>query len=38
MPDAGKWLEAQGIDYVLWYRQGDTAELWNKVNKAVGPE
>jgi uncharacterized membrane protein len=36
--DAGKWLIAQGIDYVLWYRQGDTPELWEKVNKTVGPE
>jgi hypothetical protein len=38
MPDAGKWLAAQGIDYVLWYRPGDTAELWNKVDRSVGPE
>ena len=38
MPDAGKWLVAQGIDYVLWYRTGDTPELWKKVNQAVGPE
>jgi uncharacterized membrane protein len=38
VPDAGKWLEAQGIDYVLWYRPGDTPALWEKVNKAVSPE
>jgi hypothetical protein len=38
MPDAGKWLVAQGIDYVLWYRPGDTPELWSKVNRSVGPE
>jgi hypothetical protein len=38
IPEAGKWLIAQGIDYVLWYRPGDTPELWEKVNKAVGPE
>jgi hypothetical protein len=38
IPDAGKWLVAQGIDYVLWYRPGDTPELWEKVNKAVSPE
>ncbi|MGA2015994.1 MAG: DUF2298 domain-containing protein [Opitutaceae bacterium] len=38
VPDAGKWLVAQGIDYVLWYRPGDTPQLWEKVNKAVGPE
>jgi hypothetical protein len=37
MPDAGTWLAAQGIDYVLWYRTGDTPELWDKVNKAIGP-
>jgi hypothetical protein len=37
LPDAGAWLRSQGIDYVLWYRDGDTAELWNKVNAAVGP-
>jgi hypothetical protein len=38
MPNAGSWLVAQGIDYILWYRPGDTPELWGKVNKAVGPE
>lgn len=36
MPDAGKWLVAQGIDYVLWYREGDTPELWEKVNATIG--
>ncbi|HEY5079082.1 MAG TPA: hypothetical protein VII43_04520 [Opitutaceae bacterium] len=38
IPDAGKWLTAQGIDYVLWYREGDTPQLWDKINKSVGPE
>jgi uncharacterized membrane protein len=38
IPDAGKWLVAQGIDYVLWYRPGDTPALWEKINKAVSPE
>jgi hypothetical protein len=38
MPDAGKWLVAQGIDYVLWYRPEDTPQLWEKVNKSVAPE
>ena len=38
MPAAGKWLQAQGIDYVLWYRPGDEAELWAKVNASVGPQ
>jgi hypothetical protein len=37
MPDAGAWLVAQGIDYVLWYRPGDTPALWGKVNTAIGP-
>jgi hypothetical protein len=35
-PEAGKWLVAQGIDYVLWYRPGDTPALWEKVNKTIG--
>jgi hypothetical protein len=38
MPGAGEWLVAQGIDYVLWYREGDAPELWRKVNASVGPE
>jgi hypothetical protein len=38
MPDAGNWLVAQGIDYVLWYRPGDTPELWSKVNASVSPK
>ena len=38
LPNAGKWLSAQGIDYVLWYRPGDTPPLWEKVNKSVSPE
>jgi hypothetical protein len=38
MPDAGKWLAAQGIDYVLWYRPGDDAPKWDKVNASVGPQ
>ena len=38
MDGAGKWLLSQGIDYVLWYRPGDTPELWEKINKQVSPE
>jgi uncharacterized membrane protein len=30
MPNAGKWLLGQGIDYVLWYRDGDTPQLWSR--------
>jgi len=37
LPDAGKWLGAQGIDFVLWYRPDDTPELWEKVNRSIGP-
>jgi uncharacterized membrane protein len=37
-PDAGPWLLSQGIDYVLWFRPGDTPDLWAKINKAVSPE
>ena len=36
MANAGSWLLGQGIDYVLWYRPGDTPELWEKVNATVG--
>jgi hypothetical protein len=35
MPEAGKWLQSQRIDYVLWYRKADTPELWDKVNKSI---
>jgi hypothetical protein len=38
MPDAGRWLAAQGIDYVLWYRPGDTPELWKKMNDIIGTD
>jgi hypothetical protein len=38
IPDGGKWLLSQGIDYVLWYRPGDTPEMWEKINKSVSPE
>jgi hypothetical protein len=38
IPDAGKWLSAQHIDYVLWYRPGDTPQLWEAINKSVAPE
>jgi hypothetical protein len=38
IPDSGTWLLSQGIDYVLWYRPGDTPEMWEKINKLVSPE
>ncbi len=37
MPDCGRWLASQGIDYVLWYRTGDTPELWSTINGQIGP-
>jgi hypothetical protein len=36
MPDSGRWLLAQGVDYVLWYRPGDTPALWKKINEGIG--
>jgi hypothetical protein len=38
MPDAGRWLLSQGIDYVLWYRPGDTPELWRAINARIGSQ
>ncbi|HEY5079748.1 MAG TPA: DUF2298 domain-containing protein [Opitutaceae bacterium] len=38
MPNAGKWLLAQGIDYVLWYRPEDTPEKWEQVGNTIGPD
>jgi len=38
LPDAAHWLKAQNIDYVLWFRPGDTPDLWAKVNAAVAPD
>jgi len=29
------WLEAQGIDYILWYQEADTTELWKKIDEQV---
>jgi uncharacterized membrane protein len=38
VPDGGKWLAAQGVDYVLWYRPGDTPALWDKLNQSLGSD
>jgi len=35
---AGKWLESQDIDYVLWYRADDKPEPWKIINQEVSPE
>jgi hypothetical protein len=37
LPDSGTWLGAQGIDYILWYRPGDTPELWERINRMMAP-
>ena len=37
-PGAGKWWLAQGVDYVLWYRPGDTPAAWEKINKELSPD
>ncbi len=37
-PEAGKWWLAQGVDYVLWYRPGDTPTAWEKINRELSPE
>lgn len=38
VPQGGRWLAAQGVDYVLWYRDGDTPQLWKTVNESLSPE
>jgi uncharacterized membrane protein len=37
-PDAAPWLRAQNIDYVLWFRPGDSADVWAKVDAAIEPD
>ncbi|MBL9194251.1 MAG: hypothetical protein JNJ82_17995 [Opitutaceae bacterium] len=37
MPDPLPWLQGQGIDYVLWYQEGDTTELWRKLHAKLSP-
>ncbi len=37
-PDAGHWLYAQGIDYILFYRTGDAPALWERMDKELSPE
>lgn len=38
LAEAATWLRAEGIDYVLWYQEADTTELWKKVNAQLAPD
>jgi hypothetical protein len=38
MPDPARWLEAQGIDYAIWFQPEDTAVLWDKIDKTLEPD
>jgi uncharacterized membrane protein len=38
VPDAGRQLLSQDIDYVLWYRQSDTPDLWAGLNRTLAPQ
>jgi len=38
MSDAGTWMTAQGINYILWFKQLDLDPLWEKVDSTLHPE
>jgi len=38
MADPRPWLKGQGIDYVLWYQEADTTEIWQKLNERLSPD
>lgn len=35
MPEPATWLVSQNIDYVLWYQDADTNEVWAKLDEAL---
>jgi hypothetical protein len=35
LPEPSAWLEAEGIDYVLFYRATDTPERWQALNASI---
>ncbi len=35
---AGAWLAGQGVDYILFYRPGDSPPVWGKLNRELAPE
>lgn len=35
MPEPATWLASQNIDYVLWYQDADTNEVWAKLDEAL---
>lgn len=38
MPNAGTWMLAQGIDYILWFKTEDLDQLWEKVDLTLHPD
>jgi uncharacterized membrane protein len=38
MTAAGAWMQAQGVDYILWFKNLDKDELWEKVDSSLHPE
>jgi hypothetical protein len=47
MPHAGEWMRAQGIDYILWFKDGsnplwinhgDSDQLWDTINSSLQPQ
>lgn len=35
LDNAGQWARGQGIDYVLWYQNGDDEALWQRLNSKL---
>jgi hypothetical protein len=35
LADGTEWFQAEGIDYILWYQEADTNELWERVAPAL---
>lgn len=38
MANAGTWMLAQGVDYILWFKSQDQDQLWDKVDSTLHPE
>lgn len=34
---AGRWMAAEGIDYVLFYRESETKERWDAMDRSLRP-
>ena len=37
MTEPLNFLKAEQIDYVLWYQEEDTNELWTKIDQQIRP-